>query len=65
MEPAVSHETDHDTSHDTGQETATRVLPRFAVVDIETSGLSLRRNRILQVAVVTVDLSADAGPIVD
>ena len=31
------------------------VLPRFAVVDIETSGLSLRRHRILQVAVVTVD----------
>jgi DNA polymerase III subunit epsilon len=31
------------------------VLPRFAVVDIETSGLSLRRHRILQVAVVTVE----------
>lgn len=30
-------------------------LPRFAVVDIETSGLSLRRHRILQVAVVTVE----------
>ncbi len=30
-------------------------LPRFAVVDIETSGLSTRRHRILQVAVVTVD----------
>ena len=30
-------------------------LPRFAVVDIETSGLSLRRHRILQIAVVTVD----------
>jgi DNA polymerase-3 subunit epsilon len=30
------------------------VLPRFAVVDIETSGLSLRRHRILQVAIVTV-----------
>jgi DNA polymerase-3 subunit epsilon len=29
-------------------------LPRFAVVDIETSGLSTRRHRILQVAVVTV-----------
>lgn len=36
-------------------------LPRFAVVDIETSGLSLRRHRILQIAVVTV---AD-GHIVD
>lgn len=30
-------------------------LPRFAVVDIETSGLSLRRHRILQVAVVIVE----------
>lgn len=30
-------------------------LPRFAVVDIETSGLSTRRDRILQVAVVTVE----------
>jgi DNA polymerase-3 subunit epsilon len=29
-------------------------LPRFAVVDIETSGLSLRRHRILQIAVVEV-----------
>ncbi len=29
-------------------------LPTFAVVDIETSGLSTRRHRILQVAVVTV-----------
>ncbi len=29
-------------------------LPPFAVVDIETSGLSTRRHRILQVAVVTV-----------
>jgi DNA polymerase-3 subunit epsilon len=36
-------------------------LPRFAVVDIETSGLSLRRHRILQVAVVTVE----AGQVVD
>ena len=32
----------------------TGLLPRFAVVDIETSGLSLRRHRILQIAVVTV-----------
>jgi DNA polymerase III subunit epsilon len=30
-------------------------LPRFSVVDIETSGLSVRRHRILQVAIVTVD----------
>jgi DNA polymerase III epsilon subunit-like protein len=29
-------------------------LPRFSVVDIETSGLSLRWHRILQVAVVSV-----------
>lgn len=36
-------------------------LPRFAVVDIETSGLSLRRHRILQVAVVTVE----GGQVVD
>ena len=36
-------------------------LPRFAVVDIETSGLSTRWHRILQVAVVTVQ----NGEIVD
>ena len=36
-------------------------LPRFAVVDIETSGLSLRRHRILQVAVVVVE----GGAVVD
>ena len=36
-------------------EAAQLVLPRFAVVDIETSGLSLRRHRILQVAVVTIE----------
>lgn len=40
-------------------------LPRFAVVDIETSGLSLRRHRILQVAVVTVDITPDGSHIVD
>ena len=28
---------------------------RFAVVDVETSGLSVQRHRVLQVAVVTVD----------
>src|SRR5215207_5897716 len=32
---------------------------RFAVVDVETSGLSTRRNRVLQVAVVTVDGNGD------
>jgi DNA polymerase-3 subunit epsilon len=42
-------------------EAAQLVLPRFAVVDIETSGLSLRRHRILQVAVVTID----GGAVVD
>ncbi len=36
-------------------------LPRFAVVDIETSGLSTRRHRILQIAVVTVE----GGDVVD
>ncbi len=36
-------------------------LPRFAVVDIETSGLSTQRDRILQVAVVTVE----SGVVVD
>jgi DNA polymerase-3 subunit epsilon len=36
-------------------------LPRFAVVDIETSGLSTRRHRILQIAVVTVE----SGRVVD
>lgn len=30
-------------------------LPRFAVVDLETSGLDTRRHRVLQVAMVTVD----------
>lgn len=30
-------------------------LPHFAVVDLETSGLSTRRHRILQLGVVTVD----------
>ena len=34
-------------------------LPRFAVVDLETSGLSTRRHRILQIGVVTVE--ADGG----
>ncbi len=30
-------------------------LPRFAVVDVETSGLSTRRHRLLQVGVVIVE----------
>ncbi|WP_148288642.1 3'-5' exonuclease, partial [Ilumatobacter nonamiensis] len=37
-------------------------LPHFAVVDVETSGLNVRRHRLLQLAVVTVD--AD-GSVVD
>lgn len=37
-------------------------LPRFAVVDLETSGLSSRRNRILQVGMVTVEAN---GTVVD
>jgi len=37
---------------------ASNPLPPFAVVDIETSGLSVRRHRILQVAVVTVENGA-------
>lgn len=36
-------------------------LPRFAVVDIETSGLSLRRHRILQIALVEVAEGRIAG----
>jgi DNA polymerase-3 subunit epsilon len=37
-------------------------LPRFAVVDLETSGLDIRRHRILQVGMVVVE--AD-GSVVD
>jgi DNA polymerase-3 subunit epsilon len=37
-------------------------LPRFAVVDLETSGFSTRRHRILQLAMVTVEAN---GTIVD
>jgi DNA polymerase III subunit epsilon len=37
-------------------------LPRFAVVDLETSGLNIRRHRILQLGLVVVE--AD-GTIVD
>jgi len=32
-------------------------LPRFAVVDVETSGFSTRRHRILQIGLVVVDAS--------
>lgn len=34
-------------------------LPPFAVVDLETSGLSTRRNRMLQIGVVTVDAGGE------
>lgn len=37
-------------------------LPRFTVVDVETSGLSARRHRILQIGTVTIE--AD-GTVVD
>ena len=37
-------------------------MNRFAVVDVETSGLSVRRHRLLQVGVVVVDGS---GEVVD
>ncbi|MET0577657.1 MAG: 3'-5' exonuclease, partial [Ilumatobacteraceae bacterium] len=37
------------------------VLPRFAVVDVETSGLSTRRHRILQIGVVTVEPDGAIG----
>jgi DNA polymerase III subunit epsilon len=37
-------------------------LPRFAVVDVETSGLSTTRNRILQIGLVTVESD---GTVVD
>ena len=36
-------------------------LPRFAVVDVETSGLSTRRHRILQIGVVTVEPDGTVG----
>jgi DNA polymerase III subunit epsilon len=37
-----------------GVTNASVALPRFGVVDIETSGLSTRRHRILQIGLVTV-----------
>jgi DNA polymerase-3 subunit epsilon len=44
-----------ETDADTSPPPIAPALPRFAVVDIETSGLSTRRHRILQVAVVTIE----------
>jgi DNA polymerase-3 subunit epsilon len=43
----------------------TSVLPAFSVVDIETSGLSTRRHRILQLAVARVDVVDGVGEVVD
>ena len=50
-------EVEHDAAAPVGDPPVARTappLPRFAVVDIETSGLSTRRHRILQIAVVEV-----------
>jgi DNA polymerase III subunit epsilon len=40
-----------------GETTSPSAMPRFVVIDVETSGLSARRDRILQVAVVELDSS--------
>jgi DNA polymerase III subunit epsilon len=40
-----------------GETTSPSTMPRFVVIDVETSGLSARRDRILQVAAVEVDSS--------
>jgi DNA polymerase-3 subunit epsilon len=53
-------EADRSEAAQGGSEGTQLVLPRFSVVDIETSGLSLRRHRILQVAVVTIEDGAVA-----
>ncbi len=37
--------------------TSSLTMPRFVVIDVETSGLSARRDRILQVAAVEIDSS--------
>jgi DNA polymerase-3 subunit epsilon len=34
-------------------------LPRFAVVDVETSGLRPRRDRVLQIGLVTVEVDSE------
>lgn len=56
-----AHESSEPMSSTAHRDSAPAALPRFAVVDIETSGLSTRWHRILQVAVVTVE----GGQIVD
>jgi DNA polymerase-3 subunit epsilon len=53
MEPV--HATDAEAGDQDVDDPDHTALPRFAVVDIETSGLSTRRHRVLQVAVVTVE----------
>lgn len=40
-----------------GETTSPLAMPRFVVIDVETSGLSARRDRILQVAAVELDSS--------
>jgi DNA polymerase III subunit epsilon len=40
-----------------GESTSPFTMPRFVVIDVETSGLSARRDRILQIAAVEVDPS--------
>jgi DNA polymerase III subunit epsilon len=40
-----------------GETTSPLSMPRFVVIDVETSGLSARRDRILQVAAVELDSS--------
>jgi DNA polymerase III subunit epsilon len=40
-----------------GESTTMSSMPRFVVIDVETSGLSARRDRILQIAAVEVDAS--------
>ena len=45
-----------------GEQYSTASMPRFVVIDVETSGFSARRDRILQIAAITV--AAD-GTIID
>ena len=45
------------TTSSTSSRSQTGPPDRFAVVDVETSGLSIRRDRVIQVGVVIVDLS--------
>ena len=47
-----------DTSEQSWPVPSMAALPRFAVVDVETSGLSTRWHRLLQVAVITIERGA-------